>query len=346
MRAVVVTWQAGGGAQVAIGLARLLAATGHSVRVIGPASFRARVEAAGCAHVPFPPSLELDPALGRRIDEQRPLLERLFFSDELPGTLRAELEREPADVVVVDYLLRSTVAAVERPALLVHTVHPFHDEATNALVAASAATIVTVPRAFDDWPDAPAHVVHVGPIAESEDAGEWVSPWAADDERPLVVVTLGTTYMAHEDAFARIASALEPLSLRVLVLTGPELAPDEVAFPGDAVVLDYVPHAAVLPHASLVIAHGGTGTLLAALRAGVPVVCMPLGRDQPANAAQLEELGLGVVVSRDAEPSAIRAAVSSALASDELHDRVRAFAPAAHGDAERAVEALERLSPR
>jgi MGT family glycosyltransferase len=189
-------------------------------------------------------------------------------------------------------------------------------------------------------------VAHVGAIAESAERGDWEPPWPDGDRRPLVVVTLGTTYMAHEDAFARIGAALEPLSLRVLVLTGPELAPDEVSFPGDAVVLDYVPHAAVLPHASLVIAHGGTGTLLAALGAAVPVVCMPLGRDQPANAARIEELGLGVVVPRDAEPSEIRAAVSSALASTDLRDRVRAFAPEARGGAERAIEVLEQISRR
>jgi UDP:flavonoid glycosyltransferase YjiC (YdhE family) len=327
---------------VAIGLARLLAGRGHDVRVVGPADFGDRIAAAGCRHVPFPAALELDPALGRRIDEQRPLLERLFFGPHLPETLVAAGE---ADVVVVDYLLRSTVAAAEQldtpHAVLVHTIHPFHDDATNALVDRAAAAIVTVPRAFDDWPDAPPHVAHVGAIAESADSGEWESPWRDDDPRPLVVVTLGTTYMAHEDVLARIATALDGLDLRVLVLTGPELAPDEVSFGGDAVVRDYVPHAAVLPHASLVVAHGGTGTLLAALAAGVPVVCLPLGRDQPANARRLEELRLGVVVERDAEPAAIRDAVTGALASAELRERVAAFAGTlAPQD---AVAVLERL---
>jgi MGT family glycosyltransferase len=173
----------------------------------------------------------------------------------------------------------------------------------------------------------------------------WTLPWPAEDTRPLVVVSLGTTYMNQEDELARVVTALEPLGLRVLVLTGHELDERAAAAARDVLVRRYVPHAAVLPHAALVVAHGGTGTLLAALAAAVPVLCLPLGRDQPANARRVEELGLGRALPREAPPDAIREAVRDLLDAADVRARVGAFAATvrAYGDGDRAVDALERL---
>jgi UDP:flavonoid glycosyltransferase YjiC (YdhE family) len=67
---------------------------------------------------------------------------------------------------------------------------------TVALIRRAGAGIVIVPREFDDWPEPPANVVHVGPLTDDPSDPAWDSQWADDDERPLVVVTLGTTYMA------------------------------------------------------------------------------------------------------------------------------------------------------
>ena len=60
----------------------------------------------------------------------------------------------------------------------------------------------------------------------------------------------------------------------------------------------YIPHRALLPHAQLVVTHGGIGTIMAAFDAGVPLVCLPLGRGQPGNAARVAELGAGVALDR------------------------------------------------
>lgn len=44
------------------------------------------------------------------------------------------------------------------------------------------------------------------------------------------------------------------------------------------------------------ICHGGSGTTLAALAAGLPLVVIPLQADQPTNAATVEEIGAGIAV--------------------------------------------------
>jgi MGT family glycosyltransferase len=196
---------------------------------------------------------------------------------------------------------------------------------TVTLARHAATTLVTLPREFDDWPQPPVGVVHVGWVGDDPPDGRWHLPWAPDNPRPLVVVTLGTTYMQQEAVIARVVQGLARQEVRVLVLTGPELEPGEVEVPEGVVVERYVPHGAVLPEAALVVAHGGTGTLLAALSSGVPVLSLPLGRDQPANAHRLEELGLGRALAREASAAEISEVVAGMLGSPALSARVRAF---------------------
>jgi UDP:flavonoid glycosyltransferase YjiC (YdhE family) len=58
----------------------------------------------------------------------------------------------------------------------------------------------------------------------------------------------------------------------------------------------YIPLSVVLPHCHLVVTNGGSGTLTAAVAHGLPVVVVPVGADQPANAARRVALGLGTVI--------------------------------------------------
>jgi UDP:flavonoid glycosyltransferase YjiC (YdhE family) len=50
--------------------------------------------------------------------------------------------------------------------------------------------------------------------------------------------------------------------------------------PANARVEEFVAHSHVLPHAEVVVTHGGMGATQKALTAGVPVVVVPWGRDQ------------------------------------------------------------------
>jgi len=160
-----------------------------------------------------------------------------------------------------------------------------------------------------------------------------------------VVVTLGTTYMAHEAVLGRIAAALDPVRLRILICTADDLLPEQISVPDGVEVRAYVPHAAVLPGAALVVTHAGTGTLLSAFAAGVPVVCLPLGRDQPANARRVVELGLGRSLSPSSSSAELRATIHEVLADQAIHRRTEQFAATIHGyrGAAGAVEALQRL---
>lgn len=67
----------------------------------------------------------------------------------------------------------------------------------------------------------------------------------------------------------------------------------------------YVPLSRFLPRADVVVHHGGLGTTIAAIRAGVPSVVLPHAFDQPHNAQLVEALGLGVDVAHSEPTTAL-----------------------------------------
>lgn len=111
---------------------------------------------------------------------------------------------------------------------------------------------------------------------------------------------------------------------QVLVAAGPESDPAALSeLPTHVQVERYVDQAHVLTHVDVAIHHGGSGTTLGCLAAGVPQVITPQGADQFHNADRLTELGLGVAVMNDAKPGAVAAAVDGVLGDGDLRRRLR-----------------------
>jgi UDP:flavonoid glycosyltransferase YjiC (YdhE family) len=380
-RFLIVTWQAGGGVHPALGLGKRLARRGHEVRVLAPRILRERVEAAGCVWRAFPAAAEFDPDAGRAAEDQREYIAGTFFGGELPAALANEVEASRPDALVVDAMLASTVCSAEALGLpvaaLVHTLRAFHGdfdtfgtwgfEEVNELRATFGLDLIPVGRdtvfvelqrrcqvelvalpAELDLRRAPQqNVVHVGPLFEDDiDGPAFELPWAPDDSTPLVVVGLSSQYMHQEALFSRILTALADLPVHVLATSGLELDPDELRVRANVELRRYVPHGAVLPRAALLVTHAGTGSLLAGFAHGVPCVCIPLGRDQPRNAALAAELGAALALPADAEPAAIRAAVVEALGSHALRREAGRLrdAIAAYGDGAIAIAMLEQLA--
>jgi MGT family glycosyltransferase len=163
----------------------------------------------------------------------------------------------------------------------------------------------------------PGNVSFVGPAFEVPD-GEWTPPWPEDNRDPLVIASFSTTYMNHRPLAERVLEALAPLPVRALVTTGPALDLTGASVPANARVLPFVPHVLAAPHASLFITHAGLGTTHAALRAGLPVVCIPDCRDQPDVAARVVEAGAGIRLPKKASAARIRKAVERGLSDPSL----------------------------
>jgi UDP:flavonoid glycosyltransferase YjiC (YdhE family) len=106
----------------------------------------------------------------------------------------------------------------------------------------------------------------------------------------------------------------------------------------------YVPHRAVFPHAALVVTHAGWQTVNAALADGVPLVCIPDGRDQPDNAARVLACGAGVRVRKNVSPDKLRRVIVRALTDAALKQRAEQMADVLAIDGALAVaERVEQL---
>ena len=109
----------------------------------------------------------------------------------------------------------------------------------------------------------------------------------------------------------------------------------------------FVPQGEVLPRCRLVVSHAGSGSVLGALAHGLPLVLLPLGADQPPNAARCEALGVGrSLEATAATPAEIGAAVTALLASaahrqaaERIRDEIAALP-----DPRQAVLHIEAMS--
>jgi UDP:flavonoid glycosyltransferase YjiC (YdhE family) len=324
-RVLFVTWHGGGNVNPVLAIGQQLAQLGHGVHVLGSASLRARVTAAGLGFTPRPAPTEWD--AGQLVDDVTDACEAF----------------EP-DLVVVDYMLPAALCATEvaglRTVVIVHTLYgALLKDGTVGPMAMSASlreinelrddlglrpvgrlgdlldraerVIVTVPASIDLVPsDLPANVTYVGPVFElaGQDAG-WTPPIG---NGPLIVVSLGTTDMDELPVLTNVLDALAHERARVFATVGDHADPTAIPTHVNATVSRFVQHAAVLPYADLVICHGGIGTSLAAVAHGVPLLFLPLGRDQPVNARAIAATGAAKVLPATATPGQV------ARAADEL----------------------------
>ncbi len=169
----------------------------------------------------------------------------------------------------------------------------------------------------------------------------------ASGDTPMVLVGLSTTYLGHEGVVNRIVEALAPLPLCAVVTLGPSLDVKQFVSPVPSITLvAQASHAALLREARLVITHGGHGTVIRALAAGVPLVVMPMGRDQADNAVRVVACGAGVQLSAGAGVGRLRSTVERLLADEgtlsAARTMARTIARETRGDP--AVAALEALA--
>ena len=168
---------------------------------------------------------------------------------------------------------------------------------------------------------------------------------------PTVFFTLGTVYnMESGDLFRRVITGLRDLPIDLVVTVGRDIDPQELgAQPANVRVERFIPQAALLPRCDLVVSHGGSGSVLGALAHGLPMVLLPMGADQPLNAARCRALGVAQVLDAvAATPQTVSAAVSRGLAdsaSREAAGCIRDEIAALPGP-EHAVELLDRLARR
>jgi demethyllactenocin mycarosyltransferase len=159
--------------------------------------------------------------------------------------------------------------------------------------------LVYLPRAFQYAGETFGDSVHfVGPcLGERSFHGTW-TPRHVDG--PLVLVSLGTFHNRQPHFFRSCVDALADRPWHVVIahgggVTDAELGPLPPAVEAHA----FVPQADVLAHSAAFVNHGGMGTVMESLHAGVPMVVVPQIAEHRATADRVVRLGLGARLDRE-----------------------------------------------
>jgi UDP:flavonoid glycosyltransferase YjiC (YdhE family) len=200
--------------------------------------------------------------------------------------------------------------------------------------------------------DLPASVQYVGPYLWHPFTPPVASSWleTTPTDHPWVHVSEGTSYFQDPFVLRAAVRGLAGRPMEVIVTTGKDRDPDALdlgPISSNIHVTQWLDYRDLLPKCAVVVTMGGTGTVLAALQAGVPLVIVPTAWDQPDNAQRVVAAGAGVrLASRRCTPETLWAAVDQVLVQPRYRECARALArrmAAADGPG-RAAELLEFLA--
>src|SRR6478735_8477177 len=174
-------------------------------------------------------------------------------------------------------------------------------------------------------PRLPENVRYVGPQLQDPD---WAASagWHRPGTDALVLVATSSVYQHQADLLQRAADALGRLPVQAVLTTGQAIDPRTIQAPPNVEAVPAAPHSRVLPEASAVITHAGHGTVLKSLAAGVPLICIPMGRDQKDNTVRVLRPGAGIRLKQRSTPGQIAAALSELLQNPQYATAARRFA--------------------
>jgi UDP:flavonoid glycosyltransferase YjiC (YdhE family) len=360
-------------------LARALRSRGHELAFATAGSWRHHVEAEGFDVLPAGTDhatarmIRLDgelEALGRlpALDRRHYVFSYLFAEGHAPAKLDELIDAASswrADAVVFESAdLAAPIAAAALGLPTVH--HAFGTMAPLPTIERAAAAVAPLRRQMGLEPDPYAgafqglYVDVVPPSLDGDrplgksirlrpafEPGAPPPEWLDRLPRPLVYATMGTVFNTPA-SFGPLLEALGGSPVGALVTVGRDVEPSALGVvPPNVRVERFVPQATVLPSCAAVISHGGSGTLLGALAAGVPLVLLPQGANQFENAWRCERIGVAAALfPEQATADAITDALDAVLGEPgyrEAANRVQGEIDEMHSADEVAVAVEEHV---
>ncbi len=192
----------------------------------------------------------------------------------------------------------------------------------------------------------------VGPLSDApsgqDDGGDLPSWWGdvVSSGRPVVHVTQGTANTDPRELLLPTLRALADLDVLVVATTGGPAVGALGVLPENARAAEFIPHAALLAHVSVMVTNGGYGGVLAALSHGIPLVVGGGTQDKPevANRVQFAGAGINLHTGRPTEGD-VRRAVHRVLTDPRFRRRAEVVAAdiAHHRGARAAADLIETL---
>jgi MGT family glycosyltransferase len=164
---------------------------------------------------------------------------------------------------------------------------------------------------------------------------------------PLVLVAPSTAHDSGNHLVRTALAALASEPVRVVATTNRVVPQSPIEVPANAVLVDWLSYSQLMPLASLVISHGGHGTVARALSAGTPVLICPIIGDMSETAMRVSWARCGLSLPwRLCRPTPLRWAARRLLEDDSFANRAQELARWAseHDGAEHGAELVERLA--
>jgi len=166
---------------------------------------------------------------------------------------------------------------------------------------------------------------------------------------PLVLVAPSTAHDSRNHLVRTALAALAEEPLRVVATTNRVVPQSPIEVPENAVLVDWLSYSQLMPVASLVISHGGHGTVARALAAGTPLLISPFIGDMSETAMRVGWAGAGLSLPwRLCRPGPLRWAARRILDDPKFTARAAELAAWAEDNdgAERGAELVERFAAK
>jgi MGT family glycosyltransferase len=166
-------------------------------------------------------------------------------------------------------------------------------------------------------------------------------------EEPLVLVAPSTAHDSDNHLVRTALAALAGEPVRVVATTNRVAPQAPIEVPSNAILVDWLSYSQLMPAASLVISHGGHGTVARALAAGTPLLTCPIIGDMSETAMRVAWAKCGLSLPwRLCQPAPMRWAARRLLEDDSFAGRTQELARWArgHDGAERGAELIEQLA--
>ena len=346
-------WSGGGNLPPSLGIARALTARGHTVSFAGRPEMVRRVEQAGLRAIEITRAYE---QVDRYPNKYIPRAACYLTSPAVGEQIRAIVAAEAPDLIITDAMFPAALAeaaqfagptvvmchtavfrALDRWRQMIAMLVGLRVEAGFAPLPADLDTLwmardrvlASTLESLDAAPEGLAHIDrlrYVGPCLDIEPHAERVVlPWHDDDPMPLVLVSFSTAPEQGSTAkFQSAIDALADLPVHGVVTVGDSVDPARLRPAANVVAMATADHNDLMRRAALVVTHGGHGTMMRALRNGLPMIVIPgMAHDQAVNAAAVQAWGAGRALAGDASAATMRQAVQQVLQSPAYRDAAR-----------------------
>jgi rhamnosyltransferase subunit B len=164
---------------------------------------------------------------------------------------------------------------------------------------------------------------------------------------PVIITLGGSSAVDPQQFYPTAVSVTRRLGLRALVLSGPTPEPIRLDPSPDTYVLRFAPLSQTGPRCLAAIHHGGIGTTVGLLAAGLPQLIVPRGFDQPQTALRMSRLGVAIVTPwARASAAALERGLAKLLSTDEHRDNASSVATSLRQERglDNAADAIEHAA--